>query len=357
MNLHSVHVQVRVAMALALGLVGPVCVGLTATSDEIFNDGFEGFDHIVCDSGLASDSSDPMQYAAAMDLCKTTTEQSTDWGLISANLSLSSGTGAPATASYAIRPGFGVNNLPRFGSSMVVLSTGAAAATGQINPSFVAFEPGYDTGTSSGVPADWLTAQGGTVPGMPGCPAASSTAYNPVMLTLRIRVPANANSFRLAANFFNSEYPEWVCSTFNDMFVVLLDSGFAGTPANPADKNLAIDTLGHALSESNTGIFAQCMNGNTGCFGLNPGTNNTCISTSGLTGTGMDTPDPGSCDANSLVGAGTDWLFIRGNVVPGEIMQLRVALWDAGDGTDDSVILLDNFQWSSNVVTPGASRN
>ena len=202
----------------------------------------------ICDSGLPSNSSDAMQYAAAMDLCQTTTEQGTAPGVISAQLTLSSGVGTPAAASRAIRGMFGANNTPRAGAAMVVLSTGAAAATGQINPSFVSFQPGFDTGTSSTAPADWLAANGGTFPVVPGCPVASSaTAYNPVMLTLRIRVPSNAHSFRLSARFFAADYPEYVCSPYNDVFVALLDSTYVGTPSNPADKNLATYTTASAI--------------------------------------------------------------------------------------------------------------
>ena len=59
------------------------------------------------------------------------------------------------------------------------------------------------------------------------------------MLTLQIRVPSNAHSFKLSTNFFSAEFPEWTCSSFNDFFVVLLDSTYAGDPPNPMDKNLA----------------------------------------------------------------------------------------------------------------------
>ena len=46
------------------------------------------------------------------------------------------------------------------------------------------------------------------------------------MIQLRIRAPGNARSFRLAANVLAADYPEWICSPFNDVFVVLLDSLF-----------------------------------------------------------------------------------------------------------------------------------
>ena len=349
--------------ALTLIMIGWLGSASAAIQDEIFGDNFEGFDHAACDTGLPSNSTDPLQYAAAMDLCQTTTELGTAPGIIWGTFTLSSGTGTPAAQSHAIRSAFGSGNSPRFGSAMVVLSTGAAAATGQTNPSFAAFQPGSNNGTSSAMPADWLTANSGTIPKPPACPPSSAiTAYDPVMLTLRIRVPGNARSFSLAANFFSSDYPENVCGPYDDVFVALLDSGFAGAPANPVDKNLATYTgylLGLDLAYANTGLFTQCINGAMGCVAGTPSTMYTCTSTSGLTGTGMDTAAPAdSCGTSGgMVGGGTDWLMLRGNVIPGEIITLRFALWDTGDGTYDSVVILDNFQWSSQPVTTGTSRN
>jgi hypothetical protein len=316
-----------------------------------------------CDAGLASNSNSPLDYARAMELCEITTELGTTPGVISARLTLASGSGTPAIVSRAIRPAFGASalNSPRGGMNMVVLSTGAAAATGQTNPAFQAFQPGLNTNTSSTAPADWLILNGGVFPVAPGCPAAaSSMANNSVMLTFRIRVPGNANSFRLSAKFFSAEYPEWVCSPYNDLFIALLDSNYVGDNPNPADKNLAVYSVGESrfpmgANLVGAGLFTQCLNGATGCApGAVPGTNTSGLATSGLTGTGMEDLDPDTgCGTNNSVGGGTDWLIIRGNVIPGEIITLRFAIWDTADALVDSVVLLDNFAWSVDTIQPG----
>jgi hypothetical protein len=44
-------------------------------------------------------------------------------------------------------------------------------------------------------------------------------------------------------------------------------------------------------------------------------------------------------------------------VVPAEVLELRLGLWDTEDGFYDSLVLLDAFRWSVDVVQPGASRN
>jgi hypothetical protein len=53
------------------------------------------------------------------------------------------------------------------------------------------------------------------------------------------------------------------------------------------------------------------------------------------------------------VGGGTGWVEIGGNVIPGEVITLRVGIWDTGEALYDSVVLLDQFRWSSGRVIPG----
>jgi hypothetical protein len=50
-------------------------------------------------------------------------------------------------------------------------------------------------------------------------------------------------------------------------------------------------------------------------------------------------------------------LIVRGNVVPGETINLHLAIWDTSDHQYDSVVLLDAFQWSVDSAQPGATRD
>lgn len=332
-----------------------------------FDDDCNGFIDdtiLLCDQGIASNTQDAMEYARAIDICQTATDNDQRWGVISAQLTLADGTGTTDPEGHAIRPKFGTGAVPQGGVNLAILSTGGAAAKTDTNPGYHAWDFGYThTGTNtSPFPADFLAANGGMLPNAPDCPAATGTTANdPTMLTLRIRVPTNARSFRLSTNFYSAEFPEWTCSSFNDFFVVLLDSTYTGNPPNPTDKNLAFYQpqgttdkvpVGVNLGHGNTGLFTQCVNGETGCIGQ-PGTISTCTGTDQLAGTGFDDPASGSCDSNSVEGGATGWLVTSGNVTPGEIITLRIAVWDTSDHNLDSLALIDGFQWSTEVAQPG----
>jgi hypothetical protein len=318
---------------------------------------------LLCDTSLDSNSTNARDFAKAIDLCQESTAQSFRWGVIDAKLSLTDGSGAPDKESYAIRQRFGANLVPQGGLSMAVISTGGATAKTEDPAKLPSYHPwvSYSTPNSAPYPADWIAANNNQLPNAPGCPTPSGTAANdPVMLTLRVRVPTNARSFKLSTNFFSAEFPEYTCSRYNDFFVVLLDSSYSGTPANPTDKNLAFFQpmtstekypVGVNLAYGNTGLFTQCVNGPTGCSGT-PGQINTCTGTAQLIGTGLDEMST-RCDSNALNGGGTGWLVTSGNVKPGEIMTLRIAIWDTSDHAYDSIAIFDGFTWSTEPVNPG----
>ncbi|HLT38459.1 MAG TPA: choice-of-anchor L domain-containing protein [Enhygromyxa sp.] len=321
-----------------------------------------------CDGGLASNSSDPLHYAAAMELCQTTTEDpplpERTWGVISAKFSLANGQSTPLSVQRSIRPVFGDGIVPSGGDSLVVLSTGNAAAPGQTQPNYAPFESGQNLGTTVQAPADWVVANGGEFPA--SCeglnPTVGTAANDSVMLTLRVRVPTNARSFTTRMFFFTAEYPEWVCSEYNDFFVTLIDSAAVD---NPGDKNIAIFDdgqdqwpVGLNILKTAPGLFRVCESGNVGCQGELAQEPYECPDGPDLlAGTGFDTIDvTNSCNGNDFpVGGGTGWLVMSGNVEPGEIMEIRFAIWDAGGHLFDALVLLDDWRWSLDAASPGVS--
>ncbi|MDC0715955.1 choice-of-anchor L domain-containing protein [Nannocystis bainbridge] len=356
--------------------VGPSCLNPVLVNPGAFEvggnmvdddcDGTKDNPVASCDGGLASNSGTPIDYAKAIDLCQTTTENPPQnqkkWGVISGTLTRADGSGAIDAQARSIRPGFGTNVVPQQNARLAILSTGNAADSNDANPPYADFQTGKDNGANSAAPADWLAANGGNFPNAPGCPGAgSNAANNSAMLKLRVRVPTNAKSFNVQMYFYSAEWPEWTCTAYNDMFVTLVNSNAAG---NPADRNIAIYTtpnnqkypVGVNLVKAATGLFTQCKNGTFGCSGGNGGNYNGCLSQAGLAGTGFDILE-GGCGNNNTTGGGTGWLKMAGNVNGGEVMEIRFAIWDTADGVYDSLVLLDDFVWSVQASQPGVQPN
>ncbi|MDW8252207.1 MAG: hypothetical protein RMJ98_23160, partial [Myxococcales bacterium] len=59
------------------------------------------------------------------------------------------------------------------------------------------------------------------------------------------------------------------------------------------------------------------------------------------------------CQNGDQVGGGTGYLLSSGNVKPGEIIEVRFAIWDTSDHLWDSTVILDNWTWNLNAAQPG----
>ncbi|MEM6786540.1 MAG: choice-of-anchor L domain-containing protein [Myxococcota bacterium] len=293
-------------------------------------DGFVDNEVTECDDGLPLASSAPGDYARAIELCRSATTGATGadrtWGVLDAALTRASGSGAPHARGHSIQSSFGAANLPQRGARLAALSTGTARTPGQagyVNPSgqFASFSGGTTSAYPPGFPKNAA-----------GCPSTGTQAFDSVRLGLQIRVPTNARSFSYNFNFFSSEYPEWVCTAFNDHFVALL-TGSTATPVNPPanSDNVSFDSNGDPVSV-NIAFFVE-----PSCP--------TCNS-SVLAGTGFD----GRC-WDETCGGGTDWLFTTAPVVGGEEITLQFITWDQGDAFWDSTVLVDNFRWSAQDTT------
>jgi hypothetical protein len=131
---------------------------------------------------------------------------------------------------------------------------------------------------------------------------------------------------------------------YNDSFVTLL---YSKSPDVPVDHNISFDSQRNAVSVNN-GFVEVCepytyrgvRNGMeiTREFPCQYGTQQ-------LLGTGFDV-DPFLPELPSLHAA-TGWLRTQANIVPGEELTLRFAIWDTGDQVLDSTVLLDAFTWEA----------
>jgi hypothetical protein len=151
-----------------------------------------------------------------------------------------------------------------------------------------------------------------------------------------------------------------VCTTYNDQYVALVDTPVPTSPIpNPVDKNLMVYTdLGTNTKwpiginvASGTSLFAVCdpavSQVGSGCYYGDVSSKSCSLGISDLLGTGFE--KSGSC----LIGGGTFWLTTAGNAVPGEIVTLRICIFDVGDQAYDSLTLIDGFKWLTTATVPG----
>ncbi len=338
-----------------------------------------------CDTGLTEAATDPIHYAKAMDICQATTDGGKSWGLISAKFVFPDGdeksddlpSHTVPEGAHKIKGLYGSLTTPKLGEKMTYLKTA--------------------TTTNSGLPDDWFMAHGEKIPNAEGCPDVRMEeeedyfdANDAVMFELKIRVPSNAFGFSVNTYFYSTEYPKWVCSPFNDIFVMLLDSTYQAPEdkpelANPYDKNLAVYIpvvggtqypVGVNLASqiipydaNGLGLFRHCKdqqvaiaNDHPEDFDMKPFDYTGCLEDDGNGNTGIDYLKDtdfanlkGSLYAEDGYGGGTGWLVSRGNVVPGETITLRFAIWNTSDHALPSAVLIDNFQWLSAASKPGTS--
>ncbi len=187
-----------------------------------------------------------------------------------------------------------------------------------------------------------------------GAPSSVPTAKDISELALSVKVPANAHSFSFQFAYFSAEYPEYLCTQYNDRFIVLLQSTAINSGsmpaqqcvngASPATCNISYDNGGQPITVNNA-LFTVCDTFN----GMNTQgvqVKNTCTQSAGLLSkTGYDRVTQGE-----KAGGGTGWLTTTAPVTPGETINLRFIVFDEGDYKLDSSALIDNFQWHLTAV-------
>ena len=303
--------------------------------------------------------------------------------------------GPSDTRARAVTNHFGTAITPKSGKSMALISTGLAldkAASGFVDP---------QTGTNLGckneymnplpdVPANPACANaGGGLGGLGGPTCQPATVNDYTELVVKLKAPMNAQSFSFQFQFFSAEYPEFVCSQFNDEFLVLMDANkeFATT------TNISFDMNKNPITVNN-GLFTVCQNYSQGV-----NTTNCTQALTTIAGTGYDdadsaqspeipntawcSDDDSSACADGSTGAGgfggggfgggggggggsmneappplgipiggsTGWLTTTVPVTPGEEITLHFIIFDEGDHIYDSAVLIDNFQWLATPTT------
>jgi hypothetical protein len=286
-------------------------------------------------------------FAKAIGLCKVSTNGS--WGVVSATYTDGYNSTTPPVDpnQHGILPKFGNKVVPRQGSSFGVISSGYATAYDTCNGGAQGvFKGGCELGDYSGNVAP---------PGYPkkvGNCDPSTDVYDASGVTLKIKVPANAKGFSFDFDFWSGEWPEWVCTTFNDSFVAWLQStAFKG---KNGDLNISYDTNNNPINVNNA-FFQACSpaNATVGCEGTTS-VDKCSLGNGELQGTGFY--DPGSnCGQSDSGGGSTSWLTTTAPVTPGETITLQFIIWDTGDEAYDSSAIIDNWQWAATDTTVGTT--
>ncbi|MEO6418205.1 MAG: choice-of-anchor L domain-containing protein, partial [Polyangiaceae bacterium] len=199
-----------------------------------------------CDTGLAV-GGNADDFAKSLGLCqKASGATDPKWGVVSAAYTRGyNQPTAPADGQHGILPKFGAVVKPREGATLGVLSSGwAREFNGDTGDTSTSFKGTHTQITSAGA-----------VP--PGFPKASGTCVldtkvkDVASLKVQIKVPTNAKGIAFDFNFQSGEWPEWVCTKFNDGFIAYLTS--SALPGGKAD-NISFDSMGNTVSVNN-GFF------------------------------------------------------------------------------------------------------
>lgn len=301
---------------------------------------------VNCDANLKIDSVDGYDGAKAMDLCRKTTSnamgKTRTWGVTSAKYLLPDSNMANSPnfdLGHGLLKKFGAdpmkpkNSKPQLGGAMLAVSSGTAR-----DPMDPGYKPvsGFDKQYTSGSPPPYPKDS-------PACPnVVTGTPHDGVALELKIRVPTNANSFSFQSAFFSYEWPGFICSQYNDSFVVMMTP----QPAKLKDKNIVFDQDGNPVSVNNSLMqVCGCANGPPCMAG---GKTFKCQQGDAmLTATGFGK------DSEGTDHGGTGWLTttVPVDTLRGKEITLLISIWDSGDGVLDSSALVDNFKWSVNAAT------
>ena len=276
---------------------------------------------VACDAAITSIADDdPMNAARAIGLCRVAENGS--WGVVSAKYVQIDGSPGAAALSHGLLPDFGPNVAVREGKRLLALSTGTARRP---NDAGYQAPSGADMGTTANAPPGFPIDS-------PSCTVQTANdkqAHDSIALELLLRTPSNVLSFEIDFDFYTYEFPQFVCSQFNDFFVALQSPA----PIGALSGSIGFDQDKNPISV-NSSLLSACTPQTAG------GKPFQCLlGTAELMGTGFEDH------------AATGWLGVKSPVDPSSEVMLRIGVWDMVDHIQDTTVLVDHFRWSTEAVS------
>jgi Ca-activated chloride channel homolog len=254
--------------------------------------------------------------------------------------SYTSPNGAPTAGTYAAVERFGSagNGLsPQLGGSYAVIGSGPVLA---------------------GAHSSQLSETGAVDP----YSSNPTPMFDAMEWKVKLRAPANAQGISVRYVYFSEEYDDYIGSSFNDKFYVVLKAGStnSGEPtvinfAACRDPDTYYDFIcGQGLENCDPGrrycyvaintALSDCCWYN-GCPGAKAKTD--------IAGTGFECAADSTADGDTH-GSSTGWLETQWPIEPNEEFELTFHIHDTGDGVFDSAALIDRIVFLENAV-PGTS--
>jgi hypothetical protein len=340
-----------------------------------------------CDPALAIDDPSAADFAKAIGIC--TDVASKGYGLVSAVYSKAFGSTAPPhDGQWGLLPSFGSAVVPREGVRLGAISSGYAreyddaqgqpmgspAQTCGSAPLQACCWSGIQGACPVGMASDFVNSSpdgplegtsyptGVAPPGFPqsgaSCPQGDSV-NDMIDVKLTLKAPPDATGFRFDFDFYSSEWPNFVCSNYNDAFVAYLTSKGITDNVSFDGKHNPVSVNNDFFDHCTPGVSLGC-NRTDGSVADAPVASSTCAAGAGdLAGTGFAGTAQSLCGGgpSATLGGATGWLTTQAPIEPGEQFTLEFIIWDAGDGILDSSVLIDHFVWiGGSASTPPSTQ-
>ncbi len=167
--------------------------------------------------------------------------------------------------------------------------------------------------------------------------------YDAVEFHVTMKAPDGATGFSIDYIFMSAEYHEWVGTSFNDKFYIVLEA---------ASTNGGAPTVVNYTTCSNPNSYHDAIiDGQKVCYiAINAAFTEPCPNApTNISGTGHECASGGSS---------TGWLTTTWPIVGGETMKLTFHIHDTSDQAYDSQVLIDNLNWEGGEIQKGtASHN